>query len=136
MYVMEKRSGMAFCFDLETRSWKKDKDCKLYSRIIRFVGDLLIMDGITGDEDNPMGIEFWEVESNESMMRSIGSMPTTCLEKLRGIDSDWTSIALNAAGDTVYVYDATVAGDIVAARRWKSRIWRKRWLKSDSQIET
>ncbi|KFK44429.1 hypothetical protein AALP_AA1G255400 [Arabis alpina] len=135
MYVTEKRSGLACCFDLETRSWTNlldlcpGEDCRVYSRVIGFVGDRLIMAGITGDEDNPTGIEFWEVE----MMRSIGSMPKECFDKLRGIGgSDWplTSITMNAVGDMVYVYDTTVVGDIVAAEMEDGKLCKWRSLRN------
>ncbi|CAN8291687.1 unnamed protein product [Cochlearia groenlandica] len=47
MYVTEKRSGAACCFDPETRSWTELPDlspvCKLHSRVIGFAGDRLIM---------------------------------------------------------------------------------------------
>lgn len=141
LYVTEKKSGVTCCFDPETRSWTElldlcpvneddGRDCKLYSRVIGFAGNRLIMAGITGDEDNPTGIELWEVVFNESLMKlkfeSIGSMPKACLAKL---GSDWplTSIAFNAVGDMVYIYDATVAGEIVTAEmkggklcKWKT----------------
>ncbi|CAH8253326.1 unnamed protein product [Arabidopsis lyrata] len=128
MYLTEKRSGVTCSFDPETRSWTKLLDLcpgeySLYSRSIGFARNRLIMAAIIGDEDNPTGIELWEViVSDESPMNlkfeSIGSMPKTCLDKLRGTDSDWplTSIAFNAVGDMVYIHDAAEnGGDIVAA---------------------
>ncbi|KAG7598072.1 F-box-like domain superfamily [Arabidopsis suecica] len=128
MYVTEKRSGVTCSFDPETRSWTKLPDLcpgeySLYSRSIGFSGNSLIMAGIIGNEDNPTRIELWEViVSDESPMslkfELIGSMPKSCLDKVRGIDSDWplTSIALNAVGDMVYIHDAAEnGGDIVAA---------------------
>ncbi|CAH2080086.1 unnamed protein product [Thlaspi arvense] len=127
LYVTEKRSGVACCFDPETRSWTElldfsPGDCKLYSREIGFAGNRLIMAGITGDEDIPTGIKLWEVAvSNESPMNlkfeSIGSMPKAFFDKLRVIDTDrpLTSIAFNAVGDMVYIRDAAETGEIVAA---------------------
>ncbi|XP_010477634.1 PREDICTED: F-box/kelch-repeat protein At1g23390-like [Camelina sativa] len=128
MYVTEKSSGAAFSFDPETKSWTKLLDLcpggfRLYSRSIGYSSESLIMAGITGDEDNPTGIELWGViVSDESPMdsrfESIGSMPEACLDKLRGADSDWplTSIAFNAVGDMVYIHDAAEnGGEIVAA---------------------
>ncbi|KAG7655302.1 F-box-like domain superfamily [Arabidopsis suecica] len=126
MYVTEKRSGVTCSFNPVTRSWTKLLDlcpgeCSLYSRSIGFSGNRLIVAGIIGDEYNPTGIELWKViDSDESHLKfeSIGSMPETYLEKLRGINSDWplTSIVLNAVGDMVYVHDAAEnGGEIVAA---------------------
>ncbi|CAN7043150.1 unnamed protein product [Brassica oleracea var. botrytis] len=140
MYVTEKRSGVACCFDPETKSWTdlldfSPGDCRLYSRVIGFVGNRLLMAGITGDEDNPTGIELWEVASTESPMKlkfeSIGLMPTACLEKLRGIDFDWplTSIVFNAVGDMVYMNNAAETGEIVAAEMEGGKLCKWRTLR-------
>lgn len=142
MYVTEKTSGVACCFDPETKSWTElpdfspDDDCRLYSRVIGFAGDRLLMAGITGDEDDPKGIELWEVASTESPKKlkfeSIGSMPTACLEELRGIDSDWplTSIAFNAVGDMVYMHNAAETGEIVAAEMEGGKLCKWRTLRN------
>lgn len=149
MYVTEKRSGLACSFDPETKSWTKlldlcpgDGRFRLYSRSIGFAGDRLIMAGITGDEDNPTGIELWEViVSDDSPMNlrfeSIGSMPKACLDKLRGIDSDWplTSIAFNAVGDMVYIHDAAEnSGEIVAAEIEEGKLCKWRTLPNADAI--
>ncbi|CAA7036006.1 unnamed protein product [Microthlaspi erraticum] len=146
MYVTEKRSGMACSFDPETRSWTElldlspvdehGGDCKLYSRVMGFAGNRLIMAGITGDDYNPTGIELWEIVSNESLLNlkfeTIGSMPKACFGKLRGVDSDWplTSIALNAVGDMVYVHNATETGEIVAAEIEEGKLCKWRTLRN------
>ncbi|KAJ0257689.1 F-box/kelch-repeat protein [Hirschfeldia incana] len=142
MYVTEKRSGVSFCFDPETKSWAElpdfsPDDCRLYSRAIGFVSNRLVMAGITGDEDDPKGIELWEVVSTESRMKlrfeSVGSMPEECLEKLRGIDSDWplTSIVFNAVGDMVYMHNnAGETGEIVAAEMEGGKLCKWRTLRN------
>lgn len=142
MYVTEKRSGVACRFDPETKSWTElldfsPDDCRLYSRAIGFAGNRLLMAGITGEEDDPTGIELWEVAvSSESPKRlefeSIGSMPEECLERLRGIDSDWplTSIAFDAVGDMVYVHNAAETGEIVAAEMEGGKLCKWRTLRN------
>ncbi|KAF8082810.1 hypothetical protein N665_0807s0019 [Sinapis alba] len=141
MYVTEKRSGVACCFDPESKSWTElldfsPGDCRFYSRVIGFAGNRLLMAGITGDEDTPTGSELWEVVSTESPMKlkfeSIGSMPKACLEKLRGIDSDWplTSIAFNAVGDMVYMHNAAETGEIVAAEMEGGKLCKWRTLRN------
>ncbi|ESQ34440.1 hypothetical protein EUTSA_v10007835mg [Eutrema salsugineum] len=144
MYVTEKRSGVACCFDPETRSWTElldfspvdeEDDCKLYSRVIGFAGNRLIMAGITGDEDNPTGIKLWEiVVSNESSMNlkfeSIGAMPKACLDKLRDSDLSLTSISFNAVGDMVYIHDAAEVGEIVAAEMEGGKLCKWRTLRN------
>ncbi|KAL1194141.1 F-box/kelch-repeat protein [Cardamine amara subsp. amara] len=146
MILTEKRSGLACSFDPETKSWTKLLDfcpgeCRLYSRSIGFSGNRLIMAGIVGDEEeNPTGIELWEVVSDESPMNlkfeSIGSMPKACFDKLRVTDYDWplTSITLNAVGNMVYIHNSAETGDIVAAEIEEGKLCKWRSLPNANAI--
>ncbi|WCJ38479.1 Kelch repeat-containing F-box family protein [Euphorbia peplus] len=119
MYVMEKSTGVAHCFDPDTKSWSGSfnfhPDKRIFSSAIGFSNDRLIVVGfIQDDEDEVLRrLKLWEV-SGESMelLTEMGDMAEEMVEELRGEEFEMSSAVVNVIGDFVYVSSSCNAENV------------------------
>lgn len=117
MYVMEKASGMLYYFSPETKAWAGPYDLRpdpdVFFSAVGFAGDDLILAGVVGRSENVETLKIWKIMPESIEFDEIGKIPTELLEKLKGGDSDLTSISLMAAKDFIYICNSSNPEEII-----------------------
>jgi hypothetical protein len=117
MYVMEKSSGVTYSFDPSSKTWRGPYDLrpgkKVFSSVIGFVNDRMVVVGLIRDAENDNGVKMWEVKSEMSELRDMSEMPTELVEKLKGESPRVLSIAMTSMGDLAYFHNPSEPGELI-----------------------
>jgi hypothetical protein len=117
MYVMEKRSGVTYSFDPSSKTWRGPYDLqpgmKVFSSLIGFVNDIMVLVGLIGDAENVSGIKMWEVKGEMSELREMGEMPKELVGKLKGESPCVPSICMTSMGDIAYLHNPSDLAELI-----------------------
>ncbi|XP_059447826.1 F-box/kelch-repeat protein At1g23390-like [Corylus avellana] len=119
MYLTEKSSGVTHVFNPSTKTWQGPFDLRpgkqVFSSLIGFVSDRMVLVGLIGDAENVKGVKLWEVEGemSELKLKEMGEMPTELVEKLKGESPCVTSIAMTSMGDYAYLHNPSDPGELI-----------------------
>ncbi|KAI5679222.1 hypothetical protein M9H77_10172 [Catharanthus roseus] len=110
LFVMEKRSGTTYFFNLESDNWsgphdfRPDESC-FYS-VIGCLNDRLILVSLIGTPEEVKKVKIWEVEYSDNFScKEIGEMPIELVRKLRSETFGTCSINICLGGNVVYIYN-------------------------------
>ncbi|XP_062158788.1 F-box/kelch-repeat protein At1g23390-like [Alnus glutinosa] len=117
MYVMEKSSGVTHVFDPSTKTWHGPFDLRpgkqVFSSVIGFVNDRMVLVGLIGDAENVKGVKLWEVNGEMSELKEMGEMPKELVKKLKGESPCVTSIGMTSMGDFAYLHNPSDPGELI-----------------------
>ncbi|KAE8023492.1 hypothetical protein FH972_009181 [Carpinus fangiana] len=119
MYLMEKSNGVTHAFNPSTKAWQGPFDLRpgkqVFSSLIGFVSNRMVLVGLIGDAENVKGVKLWEVEGDmsELKLKEMGEMPTELVEKLKGESPCVTSIAMTSMGDYAYLHNPSDPGELI-----------------------
>ncbi|KAB1207877.1 hypothetical protein CJ030_MR7G024239 [Morella rubra] len=117
MYVTEKCSGVTFSFDPSTKTWHGPFDMRpgnnVFSSVIGFLNDRMVVVGLIGDAENVKGIKLWQVDGEMSELREMGEMPKELVGKLKGGIPRLPSIAMASNGGFAYLYNQADPAELI-----------------------
>ncbi|CAN6676166.1 unnamed protein product [Malus baccata var. baccata] len=110
MYVMDKGSGVTCSFDPDSSTWSGPYDLRpdetVFSAVIGFADDRLILVGAVGSAENLEGVKVWEVNSVSFECKGlVGEMPEAMVEKLKGESDCVASIGMSCMGHMVCLHN-------------------------------
>lgn len=130
MYMTEKSSGVTHAFDPRTKSWQGPFELRpsksVFSSVIAFVNDRLVLVGLIGDAENVKGVKLWEVKGDLSELKEIGEMPKELVRKLKGDSPLVPSIAMTSTGDLAYLHNPSDPRELIMCQisdgvcKWES----------------
>ncbi|GMH26103.1 hypothetical protein Nepgr_027946 [Nepenthes gracilis] len=117
MFVTEKSSGVTYTFSPDTKTWEGLFDLRADSGVFfstaGFAGDDMILAGLIGHFQDVQGASLWKVNLETMGCELIGEMPSEFVEKLKGENSNLSSISILSAKDFVYVYNSSDPEELV-----------------------
>ncbi|KAM0965223.1 hypothetical protein ACFX2C_021158 [Malus domestica] len=110
MYVMDKGSGVTCSFDPDSSTWSGPYDLRpdetVFSAVIGFADDRLILVGAVGSAENLEGVKVWEVNGVSFECKElVGEMPEAMVEKLKGESDCVASIGMSCMGHMVCLHN-------------------------------
>ncbi|GKV22930.1 hypothetical protein SLEP1_g32735 [Rubroshorea leprosula] len=132
MLVMEKSSGVGYSFDPNSKIWYGPYDLRpdggIYSSVIGFCGDRLILVGLVGEPEKVTDVKLWEFSGEELEFREqIGVMPEGMLKKMIGEGMRVSSIGMCSTGDFLFLHNPEDPAEVVVceivgegAYQWRS----------------
>ncbi len=120
MYVTEKCSGVMHSFDPITKTWRGPYDLRpgqnVFSSVIGFVNDRMIVVGLIGEAENVKSVKLWEVKGEMLEIKEeieMGEMPKELLVKFKGQSPRVSSIAMNSMGNFVFIHNPSDPAEVI-----------------------
>ncbi|KAM7269141.1 hypothetical protein ACFE04_024638 [Oxalis oulophora] len=121
LYLLEKLSGVAHCFDPNSKSWSGPYDFhpgnNVYHLLIGCCNDRLILVGLTGRPSDLQKIKVWEGvidgESEKLVLKEIGELPKEMVKKFKGEGYSVTSVTVNFKGNFLYIHNPSKTEEII-----------------------
>ncbi|KAB1207880.1 hypothetical protein CJ030_MR7G024242 [Morella rubra] len=118
LYVTEKSSGLTYSFDPSTTTWHGPYDMRpgnnVFSSVIGFVNDRMVVVGLIGDAEHVEGVKLWEVKGEFLELSEMCEMPKELVEKLnKGEGLTLPSIAMTSTGDLAYFHNPSAPGELI-----------------------
>lgn len=131
MYITEKSSGITYSFDPKSKTWNGPFDLcpdhgTVFSSMIGFANDRLIMVGLLGNVEDMKGVKMWEMSGELMEYKEIGMVPKRLVEKLNGDGTSMSLIEMTAMDNFVYLHNQCNPGEMIQCEmvkgecRWSS----------------